>query len=377
MNTNKTKRIFIIAGEPSGDQHASRLIRHYIEQNENIIVDAYGQNELKKTGANMIYDTEKISVVGVIEVLSKVNKILDALKIAKNHIKHTKPNLIILVDYVEFNLKIARYARSLNIPVLFYIAPQLWAWREKRARSLIENINYLAVIFPFEELFFKKYTKDVSFVGHPLFQNNNLLNSVKNINERSIDLGVFPGSRESEIKNNIHMMLDCIQNKKKQNIAIFYANKTCLELLEKLLPDNYHPYLKSGEDIDAISNCKKAICASGTITLQLAILEVPMVIMYKLSYITYFVMKSLVQLKYIGLVNLVLGSTIGSNPIVKEYIQPSYSDQIDAMVELNKIDNDNDYREDMINMFKEIKSNLSYKPQDNLNSIIDRLLNTI
>lgn len=377
MNTNKTKRIFIIAGEPSGDQHASRLIRHYIEQNENIIVDAYGQNELKKTGANMIYDTEKISVVGVIEVLSKVNKILDALKIAKNHIKYTKPNLIILVDYVEFNLKIARYARSLNIPVLFYIAPQLWAWREKRARSLIENINYLAVIFPFEELFFKKYTKDVSFVGHPLFQNNNLLNSVKNINERSIDLGVFPGSRESEIKNNIHMMLDCIQNKKKQNIAIFYANKTCLELLEKLLPDNYHPYLKSGEDIDAISNCKKAICASGTITLQLAILEVPMVIMYKLSYITYFVMKSLVQLKYIGLVNLVLGSTIGSNPIVKEYIQPSYSDQIDAMVELNKIDNDNDYREDMINMFKEIKSSLSYKPQDNLNSIIDRLLNTI
>ena len=377
MNTNKTKRIFIIAGEPSGDQHASRLIRHYIEQNKNVIVDAYGQNELKKTGANMIYDTEKISVVGVIEVLSKVNKILDALKIAKNHIKYTKPNLIILVDYVEFNLKIARYARSLNIPVLFYIAPQLWAWREKRARSLIENINYLAVIFPFEELFFKKYTKDVSFVGHPLFQNNNLLNSVKNINERSIDLGVFPGSRESEIKNNIYMMLDCIQNKKKQNIAIFYANKTCLELLEKLLPDNYHPYLKSGEDIDAISNCKKAICASGTITLQLAILEVPMVIMYKLSYITYFVMKSLVQLKYIGLVNLVLGSTIGSNPIVKEYIQPSYSDQIDAMVELNKIDNDNEYREDMINMFKEIKSNLSYKPQDNLNSIIDRLLNTI
>ena len=89
-------------------------------------------------------------------------------------------------------MKIARYARSLNIPVLFYIAPQLWAWREKRAQSLIENINYLAVIFPFEEFFFKKYTKDVSFVGHPLFQNINLMNSVKSINERSIDLGVFP-----------------------------------------------------------------------------------------------------------------------------------------------------------------------------------------
>ena len=111
------------------------------------------------------------------------------------------------------------------------------------------------------------------------------------------------------------MMLDCLQNKK-QNIAIFYANKTCLELLEKLLPENYHPCLKSGEDINAISNCKSYMC-SGTVTLQLAILEVPMVIMYKLSLITYFVMKSLVKLKYIGLVNLVLGDTIGSKPIVK------------------------------------------------------------
>ena len=377
MSISKTKRIFIIAGEPSGDQHASRLIRQYTEKNKDVIVDAFGQNELKKTGANIIYDTEKISVVGVIEVLSKINKISNALKIAKNHIKNTKPNLIILVDYVEFNLKIARYAKDLNIPVLFYIAPQLWAWREKRAQSLIENINYLAVIFPFEESFFKKYTKDVSFVGHPLFQNINLMNSVKNIDDRSIDLGVFPGSRESEIKNNIHIMLDCLQNKKKQNIAIFYANRTCLELLEKLLPENYHSYLKSGDDINAISNCKKAICASGTVTLQLAILEVPMVIMYKLSIITYFVMKSLVKLKYIGLVNLVLGNTIGSKPIVKEFIQPSYSDQIDAMVELNKIDNDNKYRQDMINMYKEIKSNLSDKTQDNLNSIIDRLLNTI
>ncbi|MEK9907139.1 MAG: lipid-A-disaccharide synthase, partial [Gammaproteobacteria bacterium] len=125
------------------------------------------------------------------------------------------------------------------------------------------------------------------------------------------------------------------------------------------------------------SNCKKAICASGTVTLQLAILEVPMVIMYKLSLITYFVMKSLVKLKYIGLVNLVLGDTIGSKPIVKEFIQPSYSDQIDVMVELNKIDNDNKYRQDMINMYKEIKSSLSGKSQDNLNSIINRLLNVI
>ena len=136
MNINKTKRIFIIAGEPSGDQHASRLIRQYTEKNKNVIVDAFGQNELKKTGANMIYDTEKISVVGVIEVLSKINKISDALKIAKNHIKDTKPNLIILVDYVEFNLKIAKYARKLKYSCfILYCSTTLGLERKKSAIS--------------------------------------------------------------------------------------------------------------------------------------------------------------------------------------------------------------------------------------------------
>ena len=371
------KNIFIIAGEPSGDQHAADYINEHLEINPNITFSAFGQNEVKKTKANLIYDTERIAVVGIIEVISKYREITNALNKAKRFIKDTRPDLIVLVDYIEFNLKIAKYAKELNIPVLFYIAPQVWAWREKRAKGFMNTINYLAVIFPFEEKYFKKYSNNVSYVGHPLNKRKGLIESVKNYEDRSIDLGIFPGSRESEIKNNIFTMLDCVQQNKNEKICIFYANETSKILLQNLLPKNYHDYLVSGKDIEVVRDCKKALCASGTITLELAMLRVPMIVVYKLSYISYFIMKSLIKVKYIGLVNLILGNKMGDEPIVNEYIQPSYSDQVDIMVELNKIDSDETYRKEMIQNYDKLKVELSTKSSENLASIANRLVESI
>jgi lipid-A-disaccharide synthase len=374
---SEQKRIFVIAGESSGDQHAAEYIRKHANINRNIIFDAFGQNEIKKTNASLIYDTEKISVIGIIEVLLRYREILQALNIAKEYIKVKKPDLIVLVDYIEFNLKIAKFAKNLGIPVLFYIAPQVWAWREKRAEKFVHATNHLAVIFPFEEAYFKKYTDNVTYVGHPLSKNTDLMNSVKDYHLRNIDLGIFPGSRESEIKNNIYQMIDCIQKKKKERIRIFYANETAKNIITKLLPSEYHVLLESGKDINIVSNCKKALCASGTITLQLAILEVPMVIMYKLSYLSYLIMKTLISIKYIGLVNLVLGTSIGSQPIVKEFIQPSYSDQVDIMVELNKIDQDELYRRSIVENCRLVKNKLALESTVDLSSLADDMLNII
>ncbi len=372
---NDRKRIFVIAGEPSGDQHAADYIKKHASMNTNIVFDAFGQNEIKKTKANLIYNTEKISVIGIIEVILRYREILHALNIAKEYIKDKKPNLIVLVDYVEFNLKIAKFAKDLGIPVLFYIAPQVWAWREKRAKKFVEATNHIAVIFPFEESYFKKYTNNVTYVGHPLNKKSDLISSVKDYSQRTIDLGIFPGSRESEIKNNIHIMIDCIQKKKKEKVCIFYANETAKTIIQKLLPTEYHTLLISGKDIDTVSNCKKALCASGTITLELAILEIPMVIMYKLSYLSYLIMKNLINVKYIGLVNLILGNNIGSQPIVKEFIQPSYSDQVDVMVELNNLDQDELYRNSIIENYKLVKNQLSVKSTEGLPSLADKILN--
>ena len=374
---NNQKRIFIIAGESSGDYHAADYIKEHSKINSNIHFDAFGQNEIEKTNAKIIYNTEKISVIGIIEVISKYREILRALKIAKDHIKKNKPNLIILVDYIEFNLKIAKFAKSLGIPVLFYIAPQVWAWRERRAKSFIKSIDYLAVIFPFEEVYFKRYTDNVTYVGHPLSRRSDLTTSIKDYNQRKIDLGIFPGSRESEIKNNLHLMVDCVQKNKKENIKIFYANETSKVILESLLPSEYHVYLVSGKDINKVSDCKKALCASGTITLELALLEVPMVIMYKLSYFSYLIMKSLINVKHIGLVNLILGNSIGSATVVKEFIQPSYSDQVDIMVELNKIDQDEFYRNSIIDKYKSVRNKLSIRSSEKLCDIAENMLDSI
>ena len=379
MITNKSKKnIFIIAGESSGDQHAANYVNEHKKLNSNINFSAIGQQELKNSGADIIFDSEIISVVGIVEVIFKYIKIRKALNIAYNHIINNKPDLIVLVDYVEFNLKIAKFAKKRNIPILFYIAPQVWAWREKRIRKIINIVNHLAVVFPFEKKLFNKYTKNVTYVGHPLADNKMLFPSELIYDEKPTHIGIFPGSRESEIHNNLHCMINCIKAENNKDIynqiKIFYANDTVKKIISKLLPKDWERLLVNGKNINEIKKCKKAITASGTITLELALTNIPMVIVYKLSPITYFIMKYLVKLKYIGLVNLILGDTLGSKPIIKEFIQPGYSDEIEVMVELQKIDKNKKYRENIQAGYKEIRSILRPGASINVAKLAEKMI---
>jgi len=370
------KSIFLITGEPSGDTHASEYVKKHLELNKNIRFSAIGQRYLKNEKVNLILNSEEISVVGIVEVLYKYRMINKALKIAKKYLKDEKPDLVILVDYVEFNLKIAKYAKSLDIPVIFYIAPQVWAWRENRIKKIIKTVDHLAVVFPFESEIFKKFTDNVTYVGHPLADNQSIMGLNVSYEERKYDVGIFPGSRESEIKNNIYVMLDAIKtNAKSENsyekIRIFYASESAKEVIKKMIPDKFHNLLIDGNNKDEIRQCRKAITASGTITLELALMMIPMVIVYKLSSITYFIMKKLVKLKFIGLVNLILGRSLGDSPIVKEYIQPSYHDIIEIMIELQKIDNDESYRVEMMEKYQKIREILKPGAAKNLANIAE------
>lgn len=370
------KSIFLITGEPSGDTHASEYVKKHLELNKNIRFSAIGQRYLKNEKVNLILNSEEISVVGIVEVLYKYRMINKALKIAKKYLKDEKPDLVILVDYVEFNLKIAKYAKSLDIPVIFYIAPQVWAWRENRIKKIIKTVDHLAVVFPFESEIFKKFTDNVTYVGHPLADNQSIMGLNVSYEERKYDVGIFPGSRESEIKNNIYVMLDAIKTDAKsensyEKIRIFYASESAKEVIKKMIPDKFHNLLIDGNNKDEIRQCRKAITASGTITLELALMMIPMVIVYKLSSITYFIMKKLVKLKFIGLVNLILGRSLGDSPIVKEYIQPSYHDIIEIMVELQKIDNDESYRLEMMEKYQKIREILKPGAAKNLANIAE------
>lgn len=379
MTTSEMKEIFIITGESSGDQHAAKYIQEHRLLNSNVFFSGIGQDSMRKMNVSLIHNSEDISVVGLTEVILKYKKIKQILELAKKYIRDKKPTLVILVDYVEFNLKVAAYAKSLGIPTLFYIAPQVWAWRESRINNIIKVVDHLAVVFPFEYQIFSKVSKNVSFVGHPLADDYELNPIEINYEDKRYDLGIFPGSRESEIKNNIYIMLDCIKpskerDSKKDNVAIFYANNRSKKLLEKMLPKHMHSLLVSGKNREEIKQCKKVITASGTVTLELALMGIPMVIVYQLSFVTYLIMKRLVKLKYIGLVNLILGDNLGDEVVVKEYIQPKYHDQVEIMAELNRIDNDADYRNEILKKYIRIRDELKPGAAKNLASIANRLI---
>ena len=376
---NNIKNIFVVAGEPSGDQHAANYINEHKKLNPNARFTAIGQQELKKTGADIIFNSEEISVIGIIEIIAKYSKIKKALNIAYNHILENKPNLIVLIDYVEFNLKIAKFAKKNNIPVLFYVVPQVWAWREKRIKNIIKVVDELAVIFPFEEKLFKKYTENVTYVGHPLADDNRFKPTELKYNHRMTTIGIFPGSRESEIRNNLYSMIDSMRIIKNddvfsKNIKIFYANDTAKKILMKLLPKGWDVLLASGKDAEEVKKCQKVITASGTVTLELAMMNIPMIIMYRLSPLTYLIMKNLVKLKYIGLVNLILGEALGSKPIVKEFIQPDYSDEVQVMVELQKIDKDIAYRKLMEDGYNQIRKILKPGASMNVANLANKML---
>ena len=374
------KNIFVIAGESSGDQHAANYVNEHKKLNPDTKFTAIGQQELKKTGSDIIFNSEEIAVIGIIEVISKYSKIKKALNIAYNHILENKPSLVVLIDYVEFNLKIAKFAKKNNIPVLFYVVPQVWAWREKRIKNIIKVVDQLAVIFPFEEKLFKKYTKNVTYVGHPLADDNRFKPTELKYNHRMTSIGIFPGSRESEIRNNLHCMIDSIRIIKNddihtKNIKIFYANDTAKKILTKLLPKGWDILLTSGKNVEEVKKCQKVITASGTVTLELAMMNIPMIIMYRLSPLTYMIMRNLVKLEYIGLVNLVLGETLGSQPIVKEFIQPDYSDEVQVMVELQRIDKDIAYRELMEEGYNQIRKILKPGASMNVARLANKMLN--
>ena len=375
------KNIFLIAGESSGDQHAAKYVNEHKKLNPNIDFTGVGQSALKNEGVNLIFNSEEIAVVGITEVISKYFIIRNAMKMVMRYLKNDKPDLIILVDYVEFNLKIAEYAKKLKIPVLFYIAPQVWAWREKRVIKISNIVDYLAVVLPFEKQIFIKYMKNVYYVGHPLLENTGLAPTNIDFDEKRINIGLFPGSRESEIKNNLFMMLDCIKldrnsDDKYKNIKIFYSSNNSKEIMLDMLPNHLHNMLCSGKDLNSIKQCKKAITASGTVTLELALMGIPMVVAYRLSPVTYLIMKNLVKIKYIGLVNLILGNAIGSQQVVKEFVQPDYNDQVDIMVELEKIDRNKEYRKEMEHQYSIIRSKLKNGASLNLAKLAQKILET-
>lgn len=357
------KQIVIVAGEASGDLHAANLIKELKAMDSSVSFSGMGGLNMENAGASLFIDASELAVVGLFEVLAKYSIIKKALNHLKRHLKQNPPDLLILIDYQEFNQKIAAFAKSLGIKVLFYIGPQVWAWRPKRVHKMAKIVDQMAVIFPFEVALYKNANVAVEFTGHPLVdeviinKTTEQARSVLELNNQTT-VGLFPGSRTGEIEKILPVMLSAAKTLKEQQSDLQFV----LPIASTLNKDTFEPYqeeiktlnihLVSNNSYDVMQACDAIIAASGTATLEIGLMETPMVIVYKISAFSYAILKRLVKIKHIGLVNI-----LSDKEIVREFIQENAKPEAIAQ-EITKILNDESYNTNMRNHLSLLRQKL-------------------
>jgi lipid-A-disaccharide synthase len=325
---SRKKEILIVAGEASGDLHGASVIKALRRLKPEIRVYAMGSEQMRRAGAEIIIDSSPLAVVGISEVLGGIRGLLHAYWTLRKFVKRNRPGLIILIDFPDFNLSLARVAQKATVPVLYYISPQVWAWRSGRVKKIAQRVNRIAVIFPFEVPIYQTVGLDVEFVGHPLLdvlgsnQKEDLL--IQHPEWRGDPLiALLPGSRESEIKSLLPEMVracEIIYGQKPGAKFILAAAPTVdvQELKSFLRPLAISISVVEGQTYQAITAAHLVIAASGTATLETAILGKPMVIVYQLSPFSYWVGKATVKVEWIGLVNIVAGEKLVPELLQKE-----------------------------------------------------------
>ena len=328
MTSNtKYKTIVIVAGESSGDAHAAGLVTELKKLDNSIAFRGMGGDHLRRAGVDVFIDMAKLSVMGFVEVLMKYNYIKSELNKLKQNIAKQPPDLLILVDYQEFNQRLAAYAKSIGVKVLFYIGPSVWAWRPKRVYKMGKIVDHMAVILPFEKELYADANVPVTFTGHPLSsevvadKTKQQARALLHLNEQTT-IGLFPGSRGGEIKRILPVLLESAKLIRKEKPDIQFVlpvantiSKEELALFRSEI-DDLSVHTTNDNFYDVVQSCDVILTASGTATLEIGLLEVPMVIAYKVSALTYYIMKNLAITRFIGLVNIV-----PQKSIVKEFIQ--------------------------------------------------------
>jgi lipid-A-disaccharide synthase len=320
-DVRKTKDVLIVAGEASADLHGSNLVRAMKRLDPAISFYGIGGKHMEEAEVKILIPASDMAVVGLTEVFSKIHKIAKARRKLKSLLKNNRPDLFIPIDYPGFNIHMAGLAKRYNVPVLYFISPQVWAWRTGRVKKIAKRVDRMAVILPFEEGFYRERGVDVEYVGHPLLDSiPQDLDRVKIIRKMDLEnaypvLGVLPGSRNEEIENHLPVMIKAVEI-----LSSRYPHLRCLlPIAPTITPDLVQSFLKqSSAEInisqssfyETLTACDLALVASGTATVETAIMAVPMVLVYRASPITYWVAKRFIKVPFVGLVNLVAGERV-------------------------------------------------------------------
>ncbi len=352
MSQHTHLTILFSAGESSGDQHAANMFLELKKLQPDIKGIGMGGAKMAQAGINIRYDSAHISVIGVVEVIKHYGEIRRALKLMQHIVSTERPDLLVCVDYKEFNLKLARFAKQQGIKVLFYVSPQVWAWRSGRVKTYGKAIDMMAVIFPFETAYYDAERVPVRYVGHPSVDKVHPQKSRAEdmaqfgLDEKKPVVGLLPGSRANEIKRMLPVMLAAAEKLQAALPDIQFmlpqADSISDELLEGYMRQSpVKITVIKNQPYDVIQCCDVVMTTSGTATLEIALLTVPMVITYKLASLTYWLGRWLVKTPFIGLPNIVLGKRI-----VKELIQhEATADNLAA--EVKRILTDKTYADDM------------------------------
>lgn len=325
----RTKKILLIAGEASGDLLGSHLVEAIQNSDPEIRFLGVGGEGLKRKGMKILYPSHSLSVVGITEVFLKLKSIYQALRRLKEALDQEKPDLVILIDFPDFNLSFAKIVHRKGIPILYYISPQVWAWRSKRVRLIAKLVRKMVVLFAFEVPIYEAAGVDVEWVGHPLIDIVKPKLSLEQAYQQfGLDpthptIGLLPGSRKHEVQRLLppllqtaHLLHQEIPNL--QFIIPLAPGLSKRNLSSKIEKISFPLKIVEGFTYDVMNLSELLITASGTATLEGAILGRPMIILYKVSWLSYWIGKALVQVDHIGLVNLVAGRTIAPEFIQKE-----------------------------------------------------------
>ena len=316
-----SKKIMIVAGEQSGDLHGSNLVRAMHRIDPDLRFYGIGGRKMREAGVELIADAADMAVVGLTEVVGKLGMILGVMRRMKLALKKLKPALLILIDYPDFNLRLGKAAKKEEVKVFYYISPQIWAWRKGRIHKIREIVDKMAVILPFEEQVYRQVSMDVSFVGHPLldvvktkYARQEALRKF-DLQDGITTVGLLPGSRKGEVSKLLPVMLKAagilMQSRPPVQFVLPLADALDRDFVEEMIRQESVPVrVVPNEIYDVIGVSDIVVVASGTATLETALLGTPMVIIYKVSPLSYYVGTKVINVTHIGLANLIAGKTI-------------------------------------------------------------------
>jgi lipid-A-disaccharide synthase len=337
-----SRLVVIVAGEASADLHGSHLVKAIRSLEPGTVFVGIGGKQMEQAGVKILLSSSDMAVVGVTEVFSHLGTLYKAFRSLKSILREARPDLLILIDFPDFNLQLAARARRYRVPVLYYISPQVWAWRKGRVRKIAGRVDRMAVILPFEESFYSQRGVKVDYVGHPLLDSappRQDLDRLGGMPEGSPVVGLLPGSRKEEIRSLLPVMLR--------------AATIAPGFLQRFIPaSSEHVKIIRSDIYEALGPCHLAFVASGTATLETAIAGVPMIVVYRVSPLSFRIAKMMVKVPYISLVNLVAGEEIVRELVQDEVTPYGLAREAIAVIE------DRIFRDKMIKNMEKVRERL-------------------